>query len=98
MMIKTYCLIKTGAIPPSLCAPVAFLRRNLLEGSIPEGLLGSRKNYDRGSRDCIVANALAVLNVPHLSMLSEPSCQAIGTEKEKSPEISSVSDCLSWDG
>eukprot|EP00971_Amphidinium_carterae_P339279 6476964-Amphidinium_carterae.1 len=98
-------------------APVVCLGHNLLAGSIPEKLFGGMKNFDirytTGSqREYIVANTLAVLDVPH-SKLREPSCQAVldlsevdcfhavitfSTEEEISRELrESVSSCLSWD-
>eukprot|EP00971_Amphidinium_carterae_P332025 6465925-Amphidinium_carterae.1 len=52
-------------------------RRNLLAGSIPERLLGGRKNYiyaiddpSQESLECIVANALGVLDVPTPTMIA----------------------------
>eukprot|EP00971_Amphidinium_carterae_P052764 1039038-Amphidinium_carterae.1 len=64
------CVCKSGAVPSSLNAPVVFLRRNLLAGSLPEQLLGDRKkilqnHHDPYSlRECryVVANALDVLD------------------------------------
>eukprot|EP00971_Amphidinium_carterae_P330936 6464247-Amphidinium_carterae.1 len=59
-------LVKTGAIPSSLHAPLVCLSSTLLAGSIPERLLRGSNSYllnSHWTREYIVANGLAALDL-----------------------------------